>query len=161
MSRSDGHRASSPVASPRRKLPDAATCRPSSLVDSARVLRPKPRKTRLHGSVARTRPRLGRFCGRNRRNPPWPVLWTKPPKPHHVLALAGVPTCQSLQSRPASQSLSPSLTSAQHRSRSGTARLYLTFTSPSSTAWTYTPVHHEPRDMLHGTTRVAIRVRKK
>jgi hypothetical protein len=38
----DGHRVSSPVASPRRELPDAATCHPFLLGTSARVLRPKP-----------------------------------------------------------------------------------------------------------------------
>jgi hypothetical protein len=40
-SSSNGHRASSLVASPRRELPDAATCHPFLLGTSARVLRPK------------------------------------------------------------------------------------------------------------------------
>ena len=54
LSSSDGHRAFSPVASPRRELPNAATCRPFRIGTSARVLRPKP--VNLHRMVLRTKP---------------------------------------------------------------------------------------------------------
>ena len=114
----DGHRAFSPVASLRREFPDAATCRPSRIGTSARVLRPKP-PNRAASSVPCTRP------------PPTRVL---PPQTSTAVALSTRSLHVSSRSsmsqvsattacHPAIWSLSPSLTSALHHSRSiGTAR---------------------------------------
>jgi hypothetical protein len=75
----DGHRASSSVASPRRKLPDAATCRPFLHGTSTRVLRPKPINT--PPMVLRSKPKNLFACSVLHTHPLLMVLRTKPPNP--------------------------------------------------------------------------------
>ena len=141
LSSSDDHRAFSPVASLRRELPDAATCRPSLLGTSARVLRPKPVNRPSDGfevqtikpsasSVLHTRPPPSDACHRRPRpagppSPPEPrsthasaVLTRSTPSLHVFLHLSMSQVSATAASHPASGSLGPSLTSVLHRSRS-------------------------------------------
>jgi hypothetical protein len=158
LSLSDGHRASSSIASPRRELPDAATCHPFLLGTSARVLRPKPVNSPpmvlrpkppnpLTSSILHMRPspldtchRRPRPAGRQVLRAParlaCPPSWLGQHGHSHVhLRLSMSQMSATMAGLPASWSLGPSLTSVLHHSRSiSTARLYLTFTLSSTTA---------------------------
>jgi hypothetical protein len=131
-------------------------CRPFLLGTSARVLRLKPvnpppmvLRPKLPNPLASSV--LHTFPPPRRVSPPSLIGW--PPSPLSPAGLARPPSwlgqhghshvhlrlsmsqvSVTVASHPASWSLGLSLTSALHRSQSiGTARLYLTFTSPSTT----------------------------
>ena len=132
---------------------------PFLLGTSAQVLRPKPKNrppmvlhpkppNPLASSVLHTRPPLLDTCHRRPRPPGRQVIqslrstctsavltWSTRSLLHVHLCLSMSPGVTTVAGPLALRSLSPSLTSALHRSRSiGTTRLYLTFTSPSTTA---------------------------
>jgi hypothetical protein len=152
-SSSDNHRASSLVASPRRELPSAATCRPFLLGTFVWVLRPKPVNpppmvlrpkplNPLASSVLRTHPppldtchRLDSIntvtpmssctCRCPKCQPPW--LVTQPPGPSVQASclpfIAPGPSARHVSTWPSSHRRPP---------------------LPSST-----PAQHKPRDMSH------------
>jgi hypothetical protein len=134
-SSSDGHRASSLVASPRRELPDVAMCRPFLLGTSARVLRLKPVNPPL--MVLRPKP-----SNRSASS----VLHTRPPPFDvchlHVNTVTSISsyTCRCPKCQPPRQAIWPPGPSVQASRLSFTPPVHqhntssLTFTSPSATA---------------------------
>jgi hypothetical protein len=170
---SDGHRASSSVASSRRELHDAATCCPFLLGTSARVLRLKPVNPPLMvlrpkppnsftSSVLRTRPPPLDTCHRHPRpaGTPSPLSVARPARPpswlgqhRHSYAFLHLSMSQvsaTAASHPASRSLGPSLTSILHRSRSvGTARPPWPSSRRRPPSPSSTPAQHKPRDMSY------------
>jgi hypothetical protein len=172
-SSSDDHRASSPVASPRRELPDAATCRPFVLETSARVLRPKPVNppsmvlrpkppNPLMSSVLHTCPPPLDTCHRRPRpaGTPSPLSLAWPTRPsswlgqhrhsHVFLHLSMPQVSATVASHPVSGSLGLSLMSVLHRSQSiGMARPPWPSPRRRPPHLSSTPTQHKPKDMSH------------
>jgi hypothetical protein len=172
-SSSDGHRASSSIALPRRELPDAATCHPFLLGTSTRVLRPKPVNpppmvlrpkppNSLASSVLRTRPPSLDTCHLRPQptDTPSPLSLARPARPpswldqhchsYVFLHLSMSQVSAIAASHPASGSLGPSLRSVLHRSRSvGTARPPWPSPRRRPPHPSSTPAQYKSKDMSH------------
>jgi hypothetical protein len=172
-SSSDGHHASSSIASPQHKLPDAAMCHPFLLGTSVRVLRlkpvnPPPMVSRpkppnpLASSVLHTRPPPLDMCHRRSRPAGHQVLWAS--LDLHVLYLDLVntvtpkytwacwcPRCQPprLVTRPPGPSVQascPPFTAPSLSARHVPTWPSLCYWPPPSS---FTPAQHKPKDMSH------------